>query len=169
MWRDLDAIAWPDSQTLLENGLVAHLLGEGSPAIPEPPLASDDEPIDRDIDLASAIHVVDADPAWRLERERIGKLFEHCKVWSSRNAEIADSVIEHAWTFDVGPVRHAIASHGSSLLRVFIRAYRQAVADLRGLCHGRPPGRREDRLTLLDKLISAQAARRHINDEGEFG
>jgi very-short-patch-repair endonuclease len=110
-----------------------------------------------------------AHPAWRLERERIGKLVEHCKVWSSSNLELADRVVASSWTFDLGPVRHAIASHGSSLLRIFVRTYRQAVADLRGLCRERPPRRREDRLTLLDKLIAAQAARRHIEDEGEFG
>src|SRR5271166_3622669 len=61
MWRDLDTAAWPDGGKLLGNGLLSQLLGEVPASQPEPPIASDDESIDRHIDLASAIHVLDAD------------------------------------------------------------------------------------------------------------
>jgi hypothetical protein len=37
---------------------LAKLLGEGLPGDPESPLSSDDEPIDRHIDLATAIRVL---------------------------------------------------------------------------------------------------------------
>lgn len=61
MWRDLDAAAWPDMSALLNNALLTRLLGEGAAGDSEPPLVSNDEQIDKRIDLASAIHVVDAD------------------------------------------------------------------------------------------------------------
>ncbi len=75
MWRDLDANSWPDTTGLLGNRLVAKLLGEAPPQESEPPLAADDEPIDRQIDLAAAIHVVDADSSQALciEEGRLGR------------------------------------------------------------------------------------------------
>lgn len=66
MWRDLDPATWPAGTSPTENELVAKLLGEGSPAEPEPPLASEEEPIDQHIDLAAAVHVVDADSSQAL-------------------------------------------------------------------------------------------------------
>lgn len=66
MWRDLDANSWPDTTGLLGNRLVAKLLGEDPPQEAEPPLAADDEPIDRHVDLAAAINVVDADSSQAL-------------------------------------------------------------------------------------------------------
>lgn len=66
MWRQLDPGAWPDERLLLAHELVARLLGEGAPAEPEPPPFPDDEPIDRHIDLAAAVHVLDADSSQAL-------------------------------------------------------------------------------------------------------
>lgn len=51
MWRDLDATAWPDASGLLNNLLVARLLGEDPTGEPDAPLASDEEPIDGHVDL----------------------------------------------------------------------------------------------------------------------
>jgi Protein of unknown function (DUF4011)/AAA domain len=75
LWRDLDASAWPDMSGLLKNALLTKLLGEESASDPEPPLASDDEQIDQRIDLASAIHVVDADSSQAvcIEEARYGR------------------------------------------------------------------------------------------------
>jgi very-short-patch-repair endonuclease len=66
MWRQLDPGAWPDERLLVEHDLVARLLGEGPPGEPEPPLVAGDEPIDRHIDLAGAVHVLDADSSQAL-------------------------------------------------------------------------------------------------------
>jgi very-short-patch-repair endonuclease len=75
MWRDLDATAWPKPTDLLKNALVAKLLGEDVPGDSEPPLVSDDEPIDQQIDIASSVHVVDADSSQALciEEARRGR------------------------------------------------------------------------------------------------
>ncbi|MGH7030088.1 MAG: DUF3320 domain-containing protein, partial [Stellaceae bacterium] len=75
MWRDLDANSWPEATGLLGNRLVARLLGEDPPGELSPPLAADDEPIDHHVDLAAAIHVVDADSSQALciEEGRLGR------------------------------------------------------------------------------------------------
>lgn len=61
MWRDLDAATWPDPLALLKHSHILSLLGEGSGFAAPVPLVNDDEPIDRKIDLAKAVHVLDAD------------------------------------------------------------------------------------------------------------
>ena len=61
MWKDLHADAWPDPKELLGHSIIEKLLAKSSAAAPEEPLVSDDEPIDEQIDLASAVHVLDAD------------------------------------------------------------------------------------------------------------
>jgi hypothetical protein len=75
MWRDLDANAWSDPAKLLQNRLVVRLLGETVPGDHEQPLVSDDEPIDQHIDLAAAIHVLDADSSQAVcvEEARLGR------------------------------------------------------------------------------------------------
>jgi very-short-patch-repair endonuclease len=60
MWRDLDAAAWP------QNGLLGHsllnlLVNEEAIFEDHVPLAAQDEPIDDQIDISKAVHVVDAD------------------------------------------------------------------------------------------------------------
>ena len=60
MWRDLDAAGWPDN-ALIDHPLLATLIGDSSEFMELEPLVADDEPIDSQIDIAKAIHVVDAD------------------------------------------------------------------------------------------------------------
>jgi very-short-patch-repair endonuclease len=75
MWRDLDAAAWPKASDLLAHKLVARLLGEDVPTDFEPPIVSEEESIDQHIDIASSIHVVDADSSQALciEEARRGR------------------------------------------------------------------------------------------------
>jgi len=71
MWRDLDANAWPDPTRLFEHILVTQLLGHGSSGELDIPLALDDEPIEPHVDLAAAVHVLDADSSQALCIEEI--------------------------------------------------------------------------------------------------
>lgn len=75
MWRDLAGSAWPDASRLLAHPLISALLGHGQGFDPSPPIANDDEPIDKKIDLAAAIHVLDADSSQALavEEARAGR------------------------------------------------------------------------------------------------
>jgi very-short-patch-repair endonuclease len=75
MWRDLDAASWPKASDLLGHELVAKLLGEDMPNPAEPPIVSEEESIDRHIDIASSVHVVDADSSQALciEEARQGR------------------------------------------------------------------------------------------------
>ena len=73
MWRDLAASAWPVGARLLAHPLVSALLGHGQGFDPAPPIADDDEPIDKKIDTAAAIHVLDADSSQALAIEKRGR------------------------------------------------------------------------------------------------
>lgn len=75
MWRDLDANAWSDPNKLLENRLIVRLLGETVPRDQDEPLVSDSAPIDQCIDLATAVHVLDADSSQSVcvEEARLGR------------------------------------------------------------------------------------------------
>ena len=69
MWRDLAPSAWPEASRLLAHPLVSALLGHGQGFDPAPPIADDNEPIDKKIDLAAAIHVLDTDSSQALAVE----------------------------------------------------------------------------------------------------
>jgi hypothetical protein len=75
MWRDLHASNWPDPRGLLAHGIVGSLLGEAEGRLASNPLPlGADERIDQKIDLASAVHVLDADSsqATAIEETRRG-------------------------------------------------------------------------------------------------
>lgn len=69
MWRDLAPSAWPEASRLLNHPLVSALLGHSQAFDPAPPIADDTEPIDKKIDVAAAIHVLDADSSQALAVE----------------------------------------------------------------------------------------------------
>lgn len=69
MWRDLAASAWPEANRLLAHPVVSALLGHGRGFDPAPPIADDNEPIDKKIDIAAAIHVLDTDSSQALAIE----------------------------------------------------------------------------------------------------
>jgi very-short-patch-repair endonuclease len=71
MWRDLAPSAWPEAGRLLAHPLVSALLGHGQGFDAAPPIADLDEPIDKKIDLAAAIHVLDADSSQALAVEEV--------------------------------------------------------------------------------------------------
>lgn len=75
MWRDLAGSAWPEAGRLLAHPLISALLGHGQAFDPSPPIADDDEPIDKKIDVSAAIHVLDADSSQALavEEARTGR------------------------------------------------------------------------------------------------
>jgi hypothetical protein len=75
MWRDLAPSAWPEGSRLLGHPMVSALLGHGQGFDPAPPIVEDDEPIDKKIDVAAAVHVLDADSSQALavEEARAGR------------------------------------------------------------------------------------------------
>jgi len=110
-----------------------------------------------------------ASPRWHSDRIRIAKLIECGKLWSSCNAEIGSQVTSAAWDYNLELARQVIAAHGGSLFRFAIGRYRRAIADLRAICQPPPPRTLSDRLRLLEKVISAQIARREIQAEQDLG
>jgi very-short-patch-repair endonuclease len=61
MWKDLQADSWPEPKELLGHSIIGRLLAKAPATTREEPLVSENEPIDKQIDLASAVHVLDAD------------------------------------------------------------------------------------------------------------
>lgn len=59
MYRDLDPANWPDSNRITDQPKIRSLLSDGFEA--GEPLLSDKEPIDRHIDPADMLHIVDSD------------------------------------------------------------------------------------------------------------
>jgi len=106
--------------------------------------------------------------AWQSQTGRIERLLQCGRLWSTTRADLEDQLLTKAWTFDAEPIRLAISSRGRSPLRWLSGRYRQAIADLRGICKAKPPRRLQTRLSLLDDLITAQNARSKIDDEREF-
>jgi very-short-patch-repair endonuclease len=74
MWRDLDAASWPND-SLMDHPLLNVLLDADAEFESATPLAAEDEPIDRYIDISKCIHVVDADSSQAvvIEEARVGR------------------------------------------------------------------------------------------------
>lgn len=103
-------------------------------------------------------------PVWT---EATVSRFEAVVELGKRHRTLADrldeQVVAIAWERNWDRIREKIAAHGESLFRIFNRAYREAVAAVRGIMRRNLPRRRVERLRLLDSLIEAQKLRREIS------
>ena len=107
-------------------------------------------------------------PSWRADIVRIAALNRNGRHWSLQRGTLVKQVIDRTWAFDLHPIRRAIAAHGRSLFRLFIKGYRTAVSDFRGLCRSELPKDHRLRLELLDDLIAAQEARNQLKEASTF-
>ena len=82
--------------------------------------------------------------------------------------ELGEKVAEVAWQTDLSAARRHLAGYGDSFLRVFNRNYREAVATLKGVLKGKAPRELNERLKLLDAVISAQATSRSLDGDGSL-
>lgn len=82
---------------------------------------------------------------------------------------IADRVSEAAWNADLAATRIALAAHGKRWFRFLNSSFRQAVATLRGLCKGPAPKDADERLLLVDRILSVQNRRKRLEKDEELG
>jgi very-short-patch-repair endonuclease len=106
---------------------------------------------------------------WKTSRPGIEELSKNGKLWCSTQSELGPVLAENAWSTDTAPTRDAIAKSGGSWIRFFSGKYRRAVTELKGLYKEKPPREREQQLTVLDKLYSAQLARKKVSEKSELG
>jgi hypothetical protein len=106
---------------------------------------------------------------WKSGWSRIEELCKHGKLWCSTQTELGPLLGENAWSTETASTRDAIAKLGRSWVRFFSGKYRRAARELKGLFKQKPPRGREQQLMVLDKLFSAQLARKKISEENELG
>ena len=107
-------------------------------------------------------------------------------VWENRRADIADLVkssveltrvreelrgvvADAAWSEEVTAARRDLAAYGRSCLRWMHKSYRRAQATLRGILLEAPPKALEERLHILDALISGRKARESVQAHDSLG
>ena len=106
---------------------------------------------------------------WRTGRPRIEELSKNGKLWCTTRAELEPVLTGNAWSTDVASTQEAIGKIGGSWLRFFSGKYRHAITELKTLYKERPPRGREQQLATLDKLFSAQLARKKVVEANELG
>ena len=97
-----------------------------------------------------------ADPVWEQRRVEIATLVKHGQRLVELQRLLSAFVTSSAWTTDVATVRLNLATYGRSPLRILYGRYRDAMAVLRGLLKGNPPGSASERLQIVDALLEAQ-------------
>jgi very-short-patch-repair endonuclease len=98
--------------------------------------------------------------AWASELEKLLDAIDRAAQFALLAAEIDSLFQRQAWTFDSALVLNGLRLAERSIFARLTRNYRQAVAALREVCHRKPPRRLAKRISLIEKLESAQEARR---------
>lgn len=106
---------------------------------------------------------------WKVGRSRIEELSTNGKLWCANRTELNGLLNENAWTAETASTRETIARLGDSWLRFFSAKYRRTTSELRCLYKEEPPRKREQQLAVLDKVFSAQLARKKVTEGNELG
>ncbi|WP_160149379.1 DUF4011 domain-containing protein [Roseiconus lacunae] len=101
--------------------------------------------------------------SWESELEKLERLLADLEQFQTRRKTLEGRINDAAWSLEWAPIRIAIAGHGKSWLRFFNRGYRDAVASLRGVCNGTIPNGADDRIELVDQIITVQKLQRQID------
>jgi very-short-patch-repair endonuclease/DNA polymerase III delta prime subunit len=101
---------------------------------------------------------------WDTRRDQIGELVKQGQALATTRAELDGKVAEVAWQTDVNAARRHLAGRGTSLFRWFNRDYRNAVVTLKGIHKGKLPNGLNERLHLVDAVISVQATARSLDE-----
>ena len=107
--------------------------------------------------------------SWKNDRQRIEELCKNGKLWGSTQTELGPVLAENAWSAETASIRDTIARLGGSWVRFFSGKYRRAMTELNGLYKEKPPREQKQQLMALDKLFSAQLARRKVSEESDLG
>jgi len=104
-----------------------------------------------------------ADDCWDTQRDFISKLVTAGIEHTNSRRELHNVIDNTSWHTDVSKARRAIKRYGPSLFRIFRKDYRNALKTLNELLQEPPPTGLEERLKILDVLISGQQAEEFIS------
>jgi very-short-patch-repair endonuclease len=116
----------------------------------------------------------DADPAafaqdlWDSGVERASDLASAVRSLEEAKANIGAALSDAAWSSDLAAARQTLATHGSSILRIFNAEWRAADRLVRSFLAD-PKAPLERRLVWLDALGRGQAALKLIREDTTFG
>jgi hypothetical protein len=99
------------------------------------------------------------DPAWLADLAVLENAIQEGERLTVVICEIEEQFRHEAWTFDTGALLLALRVDGPSFLRRFSRRYREANANLRAICRGKPPKALKNRIVLVETLQKAQQDR----------
>ena len=105
---------------------------------------------------------------WETQTERAADLADAVGALCAAREEIGSELTDTAWETDLADARTALASHGTSLLRVFSKEWRGANRLVRTV-QSQVKVPLERQLALLDALARGKAARKTIDADGQFG
>jgi very-short-patch-repair endonuclease len=106
---------------------------------------------------------------WETSGEALEALVDAGETFAAARQELRRVVTETAWSVDLAAARHDLAAYGASWWRWFKGDYWRARSSLRGIVKAEPPAALPEQLDLLDRVISAQAARGRIERKDALG
>lgn len=106
---------------------------------------------------------------WGTRADEVADLVEAGETYGETRQELSGILAEAAWDTDVKLARQHIATYGAGWLRWLKGDYKRADALFCSILTGKPPKTLEERLQLLDKLISAQKAAAELARDEALG
>lgn len=107
------------------------------------------------------------DPVWDVYPAKIQQLVEQGLTLTDCKSFLAGKVSDIAWSTDMAEARRSLAAHGRCICWFLYPSYWRAVAVLRGIAQGDVPARLDDKLELIDRLMTAQTARKQVAESSE--
>jgi very-short-patch-repair endonuclease len=109
-----------------------------------------------------------ASDLWDEGVERAGDLANAVATYEASRALIGTALTEAAWSMDLAESRTVLASHGNGFFKIFSGEWRRHSRLVRSVAT-RTGASLDETLGMLDALAQAQAARRIIDEERDFG
>lgn len=108
-------------------------------------------------------------PEWDRDPEALRELIQAGRVYRASWEVAAESVNEAGLTADHSPIRAAIVTKGGSLFRFLNGNYRAQIALLKSYVRAPLPTSKEERIALVDRVMSAQASKRRFEQAAGAG
>ena len=106
---------------------------------------------------------------WRAGLGGLHDLVGHGRALAEIKARLSGRVTDAAFESDLSSARAAVAAHGQSFFKFLNGDFRRGMAVLRGVLNGDAPAVHEERVALLDDLISARKHLLAIRERAETG
>ncbi|QDV45800.1 ATP-dependent RecD-like DNA helicase [Stieleria neptunia] len=103
--------------------------------------------------------------SWQTEIERLEAIVKEVRTLQESRRSLDGQISDAAWNLDWSAIRIALAGHGKSWFRIFNSSFRSAVATLRGVCLSEFPKNADERVALVDRILSIQKSVKQVGDE----